>query len=270
MGEEDRWTEATSALKAVLADPKNATLEFGFDSFPSAAGECGVDATVVVDCGKDLHTKISNELDNMSPQGSTPLCSAMERFLDPKTAPLFSDPEADSYLIIVSDGEDVCRDNTSAYCDFPAPDFETLTTDLLGQQAIKTYVIGFSFDAGTDGEFQLRDIAQNGGTGEWDYMTADNQAELQTRINGIAADVISCTYDIDEPNATADPDLVNFYFDGEVVMGNDGCASGDEGWTWTDDSHTQVEFCPDSCEELRQGNVSKVSARFGCATIVPV
>jgi hypothetical protein len=84
-------------------------------------------------------------------------------------------------------------------------------------------------------------------------------------FDSISSSIVSCIYDVREPSATADPGLVNFYFDGEVVGYDPACT---DGWRWTDDTHLQVEFCGAACEQLEDGEVELIQARFGCATIL--
>ena len=79
-----------------------------------------------------------------------------------------------------------------------------------------------------------------------------------------------CEYDIDDPDASADPDKVNFYLgDNEDPLPmDDDCSQGDEGWTWTDAEKNRIRFCEKTCDELKQGGYSEVSATFGCPTVV--
>ncbi len=60
---------------------------------------------------------------------------------------------------------------------------------------------------------------------------------------------------------------MNFYFDGAVVPYDEDCATG-VGWTWTDASHTRMEFCAQSCDPLTNHQVSDGTATFGCQTVV--
>ena len=55
--------------------------------------------------------------------------------------------------------------------------------------------------------------------------------------------------------------------DNEVVPYDEECAEG-IGWTWTDATHTAVEFCEEACAELQGGEVETISALFGCPTQV--
>ena len=83
----------------------------------------------------------------------------------------------------------------------------------------------------------------------------------------IGTTIVSCIFNIDDPDVTADPDLVNFYFDDLLIPMDDDCSSG-SGWRWANDEHTQVEFCPDSCDQIKNNEVDMITAKFGCATVI--
>jgi von Willebrand factor type A domain-containing protein len=262
----NKWTQAKAALIAVLQQWVNKNeIEFGFDIFPDDQS-CGVDKPVVVDASNGQTQKIINYLQTpgFEPNGSTPLCTGMRRF-NPNDfsgySPQFNSPDANSYLLIVSDGMDSCGGPKPCGGTFGSPNFTLLTTDLL-DAGVKSIVIGFGGDSSLQ---KLNVIAANGGTQFNKYIDAQNQAQLQAAFEEIASSVVACIYDIDEPDAKADPDEVNFYFDGDVVGYADDC-SGGVGWTWVDNTHSQVEFCDQECEKLISGSVNNISARFGCPT----
>lgn len=140
-----------------------------------------------------------------------------------------------------------------------------------------TIAIGFDDVAGGNvSADQLNAIAEYGGTPFGEYFLATDQAQLETALDTIAAEVVSCTFAIEDPGELADPDEVNFYFDtdgdgvvsDEDVVGYDeGCAAG-VGWTWTSEEHTAITFCAGACEELNSGDVENVVAKWGCPTVV--
>jgi len=261
-GNPTKWQQAKQAMTTVL-NSYGADLEFGFDRFPNNIW-CGVDNPVVYDSVPDNAQNIINKFNNLSPVGSTPLFLAMKKFLEDDYAPEFTAQNATSYLLVVSDGEDVCGPDGNPVTGATKPaQFTTLTTDLCNK-GIKTYVIGFG--SGVE-PTQLDAIAQAGCTGESTYIDADNQQQLEDAMDSLAASVISCVYEIEKPpEGEVDENDVNFYFDGDVVGKDDGCAQ-EKGWTWTDDTHTRVEFCKEACEELQAGEVDKISATFGCPSI---
>jgi hypothetical protein len=78
--------------------------------------------------------------------------------------------------------------------------------------------------------------------------------------------IASCSFELRDPNASADPDKVNFFFDGTPVPYDADCAVGD-GWKWNDDSHSAITFCANACKKLNEGEVATVSAEFGCEQV---
>ena len=58
--------------------------------------------------------------------------------------------------------------------------------------------------------------------------------------------------------------LVNVYFDGVPVPRDEGCVAG-QGWTWTDNSKTALEFCEDACTSLESGDVTDIAIEIMCS-----
>jgi von Willebrand factor type A domain len=272
-----KWTQAKTALLNLMTIWQNKTeIEFGFDIFPNNKTICEIDQPVVTDCvpGTSNTQAISSFLQTGHPEGGTPLCAAIQNFdadQFPNYAPEFTSNDASSYLLIVSDGDDSCG---GLSCDGP-PMNPGAPADKLGELAanmstkgIKTLVIGFgSLVANSK---HLKQIAANGDSPFTTPINAANQAELEQAFEDIAAAVVGCVYEVEQPpEGDVDPDNVNFYFDGDVVPGDPDCALG-VGWTWTDDDPPRVEFCEEACNELQSGSVSTVSAKFGCPTQAPV
>jgi len=259
-GTPTKWNQAKGALTPLL-DTWGNDIEFGFDRFPNN-GYCGVAAGVIMDCAANNASNIKTRINSISPNGNTPLYCALNQFTDTSYAPNLTSKDALGYILLVSDGAGNCGLNCSGSGNESAQQLAQVTGQLL-TMGIKTYVIGFGTGVSAQ---QLNAIAQAGGTGSSTYINAQNQADLQKAFQDIAAAVVSCTYEIKAPAATADPNNVNFYFDGNVVGYDDQCAQG-TGWTWTDNTHTRVEFCDKACAKLKTGDVKKISAKFGCPTI---
>jgi hypothetical protein len=267
-----KWEQAKAALTTLLDTwDGSGQIVFGFDVFPDFECSgfcCDVSHPVVADCGDYTEAELSALIGGAdAPPGEfdTPLCDGMDRFNDPTYAPAFSEVDAPRYLLVVSDGNEEC--NGGGYTEMcgSAPSYlgaVDVVTDLL-DNGIKTFVIGFG--SGAD-PTQLNVIASNGGTDFPTYFDAADGVELQAAFELIAASVVSCTYGVDEPAATADPENVNFFFDGEVVPWDPDCEYG-VGWTWTDDTHTEVLFCDEACAQLQGGEVDEVSAVFGCPSV---
>jgi len=261
-GTPTKWNIAKAALQNML-DKYAADIEFGFDKFPEN-GWCGVNQPVVVDCAPDNAAAIEAKFPNQTPIGSTPLYLAMKMFLDATYAPKFTAAGATPYLLVVSDGEDVCGPNGNPVTGpTTSAEFTALTGDLC-KAGIRTFVIGFGASADPT---QLNAIASAGCSAFTTFLNALDQAGLEAALDTLAASAASCVYEIKQPpQGQVDPNDVNFYFDGNVLGKDDGCAQG-KGWTWTDDTQTKVEFCKEACDKLQGGSVKKITATFGCPSV---
>ncbi|MCP4678999.1 MAG: VWA domain-containing protein [Deltaproteobacteria bacterium] len=267
----DKWPIAQSALLQMILD-WGGLIHFGFDIFPDS-GNCNVAGPVKQDVQLDDGVSVSTFISGHNPSGSsTPLYCGMGNFLDATYASVFRAPEATSYLVVVSDGEDLCGEGccvgnilkpaTLAQCSATSQEFAKLTQDLF-QVGVRTFVIGFG--AGVS-ESQLNAIAKNGGTGVSEFFDAEDQQSLEAALAIIGASAVSCTYGLTLPNEDSDASKVNVYFDNDVVGFDSECLH-DKGWDWTDSTHTAVEFCQEACDELKTGDVDEVKATFGCKSI---
>ena len=78
--------------------------------------------------------------------------------------------------------------------------------------------------------------------------------------------IIKCAFKVENIDVTADPNLVNMYFDDTLIRYDQDCANG-SGWTWTSDSYDELKFCQEACDLVNSGQVDNVHATFGCATV---
>jgi len=188
----------------------------------------------------------------------------MEKFTDPAYAPKFMADKGSKYLIVVSDGEDMCGIDCVPYGNRATiiDDLKSLTKKLLDDSGIHSFAIGFGNSVNL---FQLNAIARSGGTPYSEYFEAEDPGALTNAFQEILDSIVSCVYNLSAPKAAADPDKVNFYFDGDAVLRDDSCKD-DTGWRFTTNEHTQVEFCKKTCADLKAGKVKTVSAKFGCPT----
>jgi len=252
-----KWDVARNAIYNLMETFAVTSLEFGLDVLPDASSyDCEVSAPVVIDSGPDTETDISDVLAAMITTSSTPIYDAMSTFIDPDYAPGLAANLYDKYLVLVTDGMDSCSSAVIG-------DFVSLTSLLVGM-GIKVIVIGFAIDSDPA---QLDAIAANGGTDFTTYIEASDETSLNAAFTAIGSSIVNCVFEIDAPDASADPDLVNFYFDEDLIPMDDDCSSG-SGWRWLDADHTQVEFCPDTCALLSSGEVEEIRATFGCATVI--
>ena len=86
-------------------------------------------------------------MEEIEPNGKTPLYLAMSRFKDPAHAPVFSNGEGRPFLVIVSDGDDTCGtevpDAGERVIGASAAELGVLTRELWDDYGISTIAVGF-------------------------------------------------------------------------------------------------------------------------------
>jgi hypothetical protein len=126
---------------------------------------------------------------------------------------------------------------------------------------VDTYVVGMP---GSEAYASLLGrLALAGNTarpGNTPYYAVSDTAQLSDALRGIGAHVaISCDLSLSE--APDNPELVNVYFDDQVVPGND-----NDGWRYTGEK--SIRFLGDACTRLGSGDVLTVQVLSGCPTVV--
>jgi hypothetical protein len=269
-----KWDQVKAAWTS-LAPQFETIIDLGIDTFPDKNKhgqrqfdqECDVDGPLIMDTGKNNAQPIIDWLNATTPNGATPLADAMTKFTDPTYAPIFLDGTANSYMVVFTDGQGNCRQNP----ELPA-DLVTVTQQLLNNQQIKSFAIGFG---DTVDAAQLNAIAANGGTDFTTYFIATDQATLEDALSQIIDTMVSCVYKITHPNSDdVNLEMINFYFDEvkpeNVIPQDPNCAKG-EGWTWRDPpTNTIVEFCEKACKKIQDENIQVIIIQYGCNPVIVV
>jgi hypothetical protein len=265
MMENNKWNLALDAIESMVSQ-FDSDIAFGLDLFSVSTMDeqsCDVGESVVLDTVLGNGSDVMRRLTSTEPNGATPLLLAMLNYADPEYAPLFVHNDAQSYLVIVSDGEDTCGEKGVFNLD------EGASAEMLGDAAallleslgIQTIAIGFGDGINPE---QLNAIASRGGTSFTTFLNASDGEELTAALVSIAETVVvSCRYSLGEVEKNADLDLVNVYFDGTAVPRDTGCAHG-IGWTWVDDSRRMIQFCEHQCSLLEASRVSEIVIKIMC------
>ena len=132
--------------------------------------------------------------------------------------------------------------------------------DGLLADGVLTYVMALGRWAGADRDV-LDNMAVHGGTGHF-YAAEDTGAMLSVFEEIMGTIVVSCIFDL-HPDDTVDPTQVNLYVGGELVPRD---PSRGDGWDYLDED--TVEFYGPSCEGILSGDVTAVSAAYGCPTVL--
>lgn len=129
------------------------------------------------------------------------------------------------------------------------------------QAGVDTYVVGMPGSEAYGsilGRLALAgNTARNAGT---PYYAVSDTNELSEALRSIGSQVaISC--DLPLSRAPDDPELVNVYFDDQVVPSN-----SKNGWRFTGEK--SIQFRGAACSELSSGDVLNVQVLSGCPTLV--
>ena len=197
-----KWDQARDALRALMASPVAAEIQFGFGTFPTD-GNCAVDGFVSYPVPDASATIIDSYFTGNDPNGNTPLGFVFESLAADTSAANLDDPTYYNALLLVSDGVDTCYVDCLTRCGFNfsclmacETEAETLVTEAvttstiaLRDRQIRTYVIGFGADVS---DVELSAIASNGGTVDGVWYRASNVDDLNAALQAIIADMFEC------------------------------------------------------------------------------
>lgn len=251
---------------------------------PPSAAQSGTD-------GPNL-ASLLRQLGQITPDGATPTAATL-RALEPTILALGGKK---TYVVLMTDGAPNCNVDLKCGPDACIPNIEhesIANTDcdaafnccdpkLVGEvgvgycvdadateaavadfeaNGVDTYVVGMP---GSEEYAQmLGRLAVAGNTarpGDTPYYAVSDTNELTTALRSIGAQV-AITCDLPLTGAPDDPNLVNVYFDRQLVPKNDS-----DGWLYTGEK--SIQFRGTSCSKLSSGDVLNVQVLAGCPTVV--
>ncbi len=260
----EKWKVASTALTQMLVNDRNNPIEFGFDTFPDASVSldfCDVADSPLFTIGGQLnHLPIikwcAEHLDPLL-SGSTPLHAILARLINRPGK--LADPDVSGAAVVITDGEDSCYEPIEEV----VPALTQTVEKVVEMHDVRIFAIGYGDDAN---EEQLNAIAQAGNTGLSTYLHADDLASLEGIFEQIANMVTSCLFTVPNPGASVDYNLVNIYFDGDVVPRD---VNHLNGWDWFNNvNKNKIEFYGSYCDALKSGAVRDVVIEFGCETVI--
>lgn len=96
------------------------------------------------------------------------------------------------------------------------------------------------------------------------YYKVEDYSSLAGTLGSIAALEVSCKFDLETP--PADPNLVNVYFDDEVIP-----RDAANGWAWelvyNSGPQHALELRGEACKRLKGGTIKQVQIAVGCPTV---
>lgn len=232
-------------------------------------------------------------LHHHSPDGGTPVAATLTELL-----PRLANSQRSPYIFLLTDGAPNCNPEVPCNAEACVPNLEGTTLgssigttiscespvnccseDLLGPNScldepgsaaavraladigIQTYVIGIP---GSNAYSDVLDsLAIAGGTARpsapFYYKVAD-ASELTATVSSLGKSIaLSCTIELTELPPL--PDLVNVFFDGQLVE-----YDPENGWNWQNDQ--RIELIGDSCELWQAGQVLQADIVAGCPSVI--
>ncbi len=238
--------------------------------------------------GPELRSFMFN-IERRAPSGGTPVARALSGIL-----PRLSGDAADTHVLLVTDGGPNCNDASNCGPDTCIPKLERqfitdrilcddsvncCSAELYGPSncldtagsleavqrlsaaGIGTFVIGIP---GSEAYSSVLDqLALAGGAARPDephYYRVEDAEELLSTVGALGTTVaLSCSIELREP--PPDPDLVNLFFDAELVV-----ADAVDGWTFTGDRTVSVHGA--ACDLLQGGQVLQADVVAGCPIVL--
>ncbi len=279
MGENNKWDDATSALKGFFADPTAADLEVALRFFPQGGcseNNCDVSAcaTPQVNVGAltadpapvDAQEQaLLNAINNTSPGGGTPISAALQGGIQWGAQYLGQNPDNKVVVILVTDGEPQgCQENIGQIANIAA-------TGLA--QGVPTYAVGLQ----GSNEGQLTQITTAGGGTSFFIGNGNAEAELLAALQAIRGEALACEIPIPEPTmGDFNSELVNVEYTpgaggspqtiGKVADAASCGANG--GWYYDDPANPQtIMLCPASCDTVKVDPDGAIKVVLGCQSI---
>ena len=283
----NKWTQATTALKSFFADPATTGLRAALRLFPNeqpAAGcndsDCSLDACKTMLVPLAALTSAPAPADTQEAAlamalsggtnkgGGTPLSAALagaeQAAVDYQT--LHKDEK--TVVVLVTDGApNGCVEDISAIAQLAA-DAKLATGQL-------TYGIGLE----GSNESDMNAIAVSGGTAQGFFIgsSSNAQGDLLTALSAIRGKNLSCDFPLPVAKAgvDVDPAKINVSFTTAAgasvtfpqVASAASCGAASDGWYYDSPTNpTRIFLCPHSCDGARVDLTTKLQILLGCAT----
>lgn len=281
MQDNNKWENATNALRAFVMDPSLAGSEMALRFFPeNNCGEdnnCNASTCAMPKVNADELTADSapmdaqeqaliNAINGTGPDGDhTPIYAALAGGVQWATQYQTTNPHRKIVVLLVTDGQpNGCNENIGAIAGLAGNGYAS---------GIVTYAVGLQGSAESD----MNEIAQAGGSGQGYFIgNANAEQDLLAALQEIRGEQIACDLLVPTPtDGDFDATLVNVEFTNSSAMtqtiGNvanqAACGTGG-GWYYDDPANpTRIILCPASCDTVQADELGKLEILLGCATI---
>ena len=282
----NKWVQATTALKSFFGDPATAGLRAALRLFPNDSPmsgcnqtDCSVPACTAMQVPLAALTAAAAPADtqeaalatalsgNTASGGGTPLSAALAGA--EQAAILYQAAHKDEKTVVV-----LVTDGAPRGCNEDITAIAQLAADAKLSNGLLTYAIGLE----GSNESDMDSIALSGGTTKGFFIgTSTNaQSDLLAALSAIRGKNLACDFPMPtaKPGVSVDPSKINVNFTPGggaqttllQVPSQAECAQGDT-WYYDNPSNpTRIFLCPHICDAARADASAKLQILLGCAT----
>jgi hypothetical protein len=246
----DRWTSLWRVVQFLVTEyGMTDKIVFAAKSFPSqndTLDVCGVTTGFTAGFGDDILAAIPGEF--AWAIGGTPIASGYQATLDAIVA---DTGEGQKGIILVTDG--------AISCDESAATVQTAIANAYTNLGIPTFVVGIALQGQAVADMNGYAVAggyPKGVDGDPErFFNAANQVELQSALDGIVEQVVSCEIELSMPPQY--PELTEVEIEGIEYEQVEDCATED-GWQYTDDTNSAIVLCGAACDGFKAALTAEV------------
>jgi hypothetical protein len=279
MENDNKWSNATNALKAFFGDPAAADLLVALRFYPRNGcdeSSCNINACATPDVpvgpltaapapGDTQENALITAIDFTDPGGATPTAAALQGAIQFSTQYSQQNPDQKAVVILVTDGEpNGCGEDIGFISNIAAGGLV---------DGVPTYTIGLQ----GSNEGQMAQIAQAGGGSSFIIGNGNTTQDLLTALQAIQGEQLACEYAVPLPSngQPLNPQLVNVKFTPsggmEQTLGNvadaSACGTG-MNWYYDDPMNpTTIFLCPAACDAAKADDQGQIAISVGCQTI---
>lgn len=284
MDSDDKWEDATAALKSFFQDPGTdglrVAMRFFGDDLPGGAGcsqyLCNLAACAIPHIDVDYLSAAAGDAHELlllsaivqrqpGGGGGTPLHPALHGATTWSKSYKGAHPADEVVVVLVTDGApEGCIENIATIAGVALEAYQSA--------GVATYAVGLEGSH----EGAMNQIAAAGGTGQGIFINGgDVSAQLLAALQQIQLESsLPCQYAMPS-GENADPNEVNVDHTPNggttqtigQVSGADACAGVEAGWYYDDPaSPTTIILCPETCSDIQGDEGGRIDVVLGCAT----
>jgi hypothetical protein len=266
-GATSKWALMTPAINQVVNDTQG-EVNWGLKFFADS-GSCGVNNNAAVPVAPMNATAVATSImgrtsanGGVSNGSSTPTRAAENAAVTYLTQ-LATTDQNPKFIVLATDGQPNCPMSGSQQTDDSPGAIAAVTAAKMA--GYPTFVVGIATGGGA-AETTLNSMAVEGGYpqtgGATQYYAVSDTAGFASVLRTLVGMATTCQYSIPTPptndGTTSREDI--------QVTGDNGTIPQDanNGWTYTDQTHTSITLHGSSCDAVTAGTITTVTIIFNC------